>query len=870
MIRRVVAGAVAALVLAAVPLPYRPATAAAAAVNPVATEPQAAQHEHHHGSAATAVSATTLVVEMVDNAFVPAAVTVATGTTVTWTNHGSRMHTVTASSPAGVFESGYIAVGASWSFVFATAGVYVYHCDIHTGMAGTVTVVGASATPAPSAGPAVSVEDSRFTPASLVVPVGATVVWTNHGAGEHTVSATGLFASGRIAPGGTFSFTFATAGAFGYVCDIHAGMAGTLIVGTAPTAPPAPVPTPTPSVTPPPAATTPPPSSTTPPSTQPSASAAPAGGGASVDLTDDTFTPHTLTVPAGTTVTWTNHGSHKHTVTQSGSFDSGLLATGQTFSHLFATPGTYDYVCDIHSPGMAGSIVVTGTAGATPTPSATVGPTATPTPTPAPTAAPAGSVTVTVADNSFSPATVTVTPGTTVVWTNQGARSHTVTGVGPGSGTLRPGGSYAYRFDAVGSFSYSCDFHSEMTGRVVVAVAGGPTPTAAPTVAPSPTPTAAPLPAGATSVTVTDNAFTPPTLAIATGATVTWVNTGRTPHTVTAADGSFDATIRAGETFSHLFDRPGTYEYRCTFHDGMAGQIVVTGSAVAPAATPTPAPTPAPAPANRPAPPPGAFAIGVRDNSFDVAVARIAAGTTVGWTNHGAIRHTVTSASGLFDSGLLPTGASFSVTFSRPGTYAYVCDLHPGMRGVIEVTGPAVGDAPVTAATPPMAFPTAAPSASPPAASAAIVAVAVDDNFFAPKDLDVTVGTTVTWTLRGAVKHTVTFADGPTSEVLSTGQTFSRTFATPGTYAYLCALHPGMTGTVRVAAAAPAGVTTTAGPTADAASRAAPPAVVARGGGSQPDSLAGLALGVFLALLGFAAVGGPVVMLLVGGGRRTA
>ena len=72
------------------------------------------------------------------------------------------------------------------------------------------------------------------------------------------------------------------------------------------------------------------------------------------------FGPDTLTVPSGTTVTWTNDDSTSHTVTaDDDSFDSGSLADGATFEHTFDEAGTFAYHCEIH-PTMTGEVVVEG------------------------------------------------------------------------------------------------------------------------------------------------------------------------------------------------------------------------------------------------------------------------------------------------------------------------------------------------------------------------------------------------------------------------------------------------------------------------------------------------------------------------------
>jgi amicyanin len=88
------------------------------------------------------------------------------------------------------------------------------------------------------------------------------------------------------------------------------------------------------------------------------APAAPVGPNA-VNIKDFKFDPATLTVPVGTTVTWTNQDEEPHTVAaKDGSFHSSGLDTHGTYSFTFTTPGTFDYICGIH-PFMTGTVVVT-------------------------------------------------------------------------------------------------------------------------------------------------------------------------------------------------------------------------------------------------------------------------------------------------------------------------------------------------------------------------------------------------------------------------------------------------------------------------------------------------------------------------------
>ena len=63
----------------------------------------------------------------------------------------------------------------------------------------------------------------------------------------------------------------------------------------------------------------------------------------------------------------------------------------------------------------------------------------------------------------------------------------------------------------------------------------------------------------------------------------------------------------------------------------------------------------------------------------------VAPGTKVVWTNGDDIPHTVASTDKVFRSKALDTGDSFSFAFTKPGTYAYFCSIHPEMTGEIVV-----------------------------------------------------------------------------------------------------------------------------------------------------------------------------------------
>jgi len=86
------------------------------------------------------------------------------------------------------------------------------------------------------------------------------------------------------------------------------------------------------------------------------------GGGQApntVDISNFAFAPQSITVAAGTEITWTNKDAAPHTVTSDdGKFaSSGNLAQGETYKVTFTTAGTYPYHCEIH-PAMTATVIV--------------------------------------------------------------------------------------------------------------------------------------------------------------------------------------------------------------------------------------------------------------------------------------------------------------------------------------------------------------------------------------------------------------------------------------------------------------------------------------------------------------------------------
>ena len=78
--------------------------------------------------------------------------------------------------------------------------------------------------------------------------------------------------------------------------------------------------------------------------------------------------------------------------------------------------------------------------------------------------------------------------------------------------------------------------------------------------------------------------------------------------------------------------------------------------------------------------------LSIKNFAFTPAALTVKSGTTVTVTNHDSATHTWTATDKTFDSGDLPSGKSFTFTFTKPGTYSYVCSIHASMHGTVTVT----------------------------------------------------------------------------------------------------------------------------------------------------------------------------------------
>lgn len=317
-----------------------------------------------------------------------------------------------------------------------------------------------------------------------------------------------------------------------------------------------------------------------------------------IGVGDNTFTPNKITVVPGTTVTWTHTGQRPHTVTaDDGSFVSGTIQPGDTFSFTFEQPGTFPYYCEFHGgpagEGMAGAIIVAAPASASlpalvatqpAQPTASLEPSATAaTEEPAAEAGEtAGEVTVTIEDNQFTEGEITIPVGATVTWIHTGQRPHTVTADDGSfnSNTLNNGDTFSHTFDQPGLYPYYCEVHGGSGGRGMAGVIRVGAADAEDQSSNAPDQAAA---SETTTIVMRDSVFEPQTMTVPVGSTITWRNEGQKAHSATSVDGAFDTGLfGSGMSQSLTFNQPGTFVYFCQLHgdpngaDGMVGTIIVT------------------------------------------------------------------------------------------------------------------------------------------------------------------------------------------------------------------------------------------------------------------------------------------------------
>jgi plastocyanin len=81
----------------------------------------------------------------------------------------------------------------------------------------------------------------------------------------------------------------------------------------------------------------------------------------------------------------------------------------------------------------------------------------------------------------------------------------------------------------------------------------------------------------------------------------------------------------------------------------------------------------------------------IKNFAFSPGTTTVHVGDTITWTNQDSIAHTATASDGSFDTGLLQKGKSGSHTFTKAGTIAYICSVHPSMKGTVTVAAASGG-----------------------------------------------------------------------------------------------------------------------------------------------------------------------------------
>jgi plastocyanin len=179
----------------------------------------------------------------------------------------------------------------------------------------------------------------------------------------------------------------------------------------------------------------------------------------------------------------------------------------------------------------------------------------------------------------YSPDKVTVVLGVnaSVKWSNDDKAPHTVTAISEPTGAtplkslnMNAGQTFTYNFTVTGTYQYNCDYHSWMTGTVVVVGGSGATGVKVS------------LPKGAANP-ANPPGFAPDNLTVVIGVnnTVTWSNDDIAPHTVHASSVPAGAlpldshNMKPGDIYTYAFTVPGTYKYSCDYHNWMTGTVTV-------------------------------------------------------------------------------------------------------------------------------------------------------------------------------------------------------------------------------------------------------------------------------------------------------
>ena len=320
------------------------------------------------------------------------------------------------------------------------------------------------------------------------------------------------------------------------------------------------------------------------------------------------YSPFSISVSTGTTVTWTNADSAAHTVTSgnaadgpNGFFDSSLFMAGQTFSHRFNSPGTFEYFCMLH-PWKVGEVIVRGTSVSTPTaphdPSIihTISVSGT-----------SGSIEYRSSAGKVLNAIGDWDARSIILMFDTNRQGQITVTIPRSVLDAKLGRADDDFFILVNREEMDYDETKNMFERtltiwftkntneieIIGTVLGGTTPTTITPTIPSFADVIMPAGTAVPGCEDTDKCFIPSIIRVDRGDTVTWYNGDTAAHTVTSGnagdgpDGTFDSSLfMAGSTYSVTFSEGGAFDYFCMVHPWMAGTVIVgTGTSPPP---PTP------------------------------------------------------------------------------------------------------------------------------------------------------------------------------------------------------------------------------------------------------------------------------------------
>ncbi len=580
----------------------------------------------------------TVTVAMKDNFFEPRDVTLSPGTTIVWPNVGERPHTST--SDDGLWDSGTInPEGAfSWTVPAETpSGALPYFCIFHgdrggIGMAGVINVDDGTAPPAPVDTVTVAMKDNFFSPRDVTVDAGTIILWENLGLMAHTsTSDVGIWDSGTVERSAFFSWTVPSESEAGANFPYFCIFHGDPGgFGMAGTI----------RVT----------------SDQPSLSVAltaePASGEAPLSGVD-------LQAQVGGTAT--GEISYRFDCTGDGVFEHEVTNSTELYTAVdvctYTEAGTYTAKVLVEREGLSAEATTTVAVSAAPPP-------------------PSGTeISVEMKDNFFSPKEVTVKPGTKINWPNVGARPHTSTsddGIWD-SGTINTGESFSWTVPASTasgtSFPYFCVFHGAsggigMAGTIQVDASPPSDPTLSVVLSAEPGSGEAPL------------------SGVDLQAQVSGTATGQISYRFDCTDdGSFEHEVtNSSESYTAVdvctYAEAGSYTAKVLVErEGVSAEATTSITVDA-------------------APPGEEITVEMKDNFFSPKEVTVKPGTKINWPNVGARPHTSTSDDGIWDSGTINTGETYSWTVpasTGSGTsFPYFCVFHGasggiGMAGTIQV-----------------------------------------------------------------------------------------------------------------------------------------------------------------------------------------